>query len=116
ASGFARRRTGGVSSARPSWGAPSTGCARPPTWCACPAGTCCAPIAIRRLSMGSSIGDRLSSMGLGDMNNSGGLGARIRRVAIGVVVLIAALVLLPTTITYVNPGYVGIVIHRAGGG
>ncbi|HEV8233572.1 MAG TPA: prohibitin family protein, partial [Gemmatimonadaceae bacterium] len=26
------------------------------------------------------------------------------------------LVLLPTTIVYVNPGYVGIVIHRAGGG
>jgi regulator of protease activity HflC (stomatin/prohibitin superfamily) len=26
------------------------------------------------------------------------------------------LVLLPTTVTYVNPGYVGIVIHRAGGG
>jgi regulator of protease activity HflC (stomatin/prohibitin superfamily) len=25
-------------------------------------------------------------------------------------------VLLPTTVTYVNPGYVGIVIHRAGGG
>jgi len=66
--------------------------------------------------MGSSIGDRLSSMGLGDMNNHGGLGTRIRRMATAVVVLIAALVLLPTTITYVNPGYVGIVIHRAGGG
>ncbi len=26
------------------------------------------------------------------------------------------LVLLPTMVTYVNPGYVGIVIHRAGGG
>ena len=30
--------------------------------------------------------------------------------------LLVVLVLLPTTITYVNPGYVGIVIHRAGGG
>jgi regulator of protease activity HflC (stomatin/prohibitin superfamily) len=33
-----------------------------------------------------------------------------------IVVLIVALVLVPTTVTYVNPGYVGIVIHRAGGG
>ena len=32
---------------------------------------------------------------------------------VGIIVL---LVLLPTTVTYVNPGYVGIVIHRAGGG
>src|SRR5471032_3220243 len=31
-------------------------------------------------------------------------------------VLVLALVLLPSTVTYVNPGFVGIVIHRAGGG
>jgi regulator of protease activity HflC (stomatin/prohibitin superfamily) len=66
--------------------------------------------------MGSSIGDRMSSIGLGGMNGGSTVGDRIRRIAIAVVVLIAALVLLPTTVTYVNPGYVGIVIHRAGGG
>jgi regulator of protease activity HflC (stomatin/prohibitin superfamily) len=36
---------------------------------------------------------------------------------LGIVVgLLALLILLPNTVTYVNPGYVGIVIHRAGGG
>lgn len=66
--------------------------------------------------MGSSIGDRLSSMGLG--NNGGGsdVGRKIRRVLLLLVGLVVALVLLPTSVTYVNPGYVGIVIHRAGGG
>jgi regulator of protease activity HflC (stomatin/prohibitin superfamily) len=64
--------------------------------------------------MASSIGDRLSSLNF----NTGGsdLGRKIRR-ALGVIIgLVVVLVLLPTTITYVNPGYVGIVIHRAGGG
>jgi len=45
-----------------------------------------------------------------------GLGRKIRRVVGLIVGLIVVLVLLPTTVTYVNPGYVGIVIHRAGGG
>jgi hypothetical protein len=31
-------------------------------------------------------------------------------------ILVAALFLLPSTFTYINPGNVGIVIHRAGGG
>jgi len=31
-------------------------------------------------------------------------------------ILVALLFLLPSTFTYINPGYVGIVIHRAGGG
>jgi regulator of protease activity HflC (stomatin/prohibitin superfamily) len=31
-------------------------------------------------------------------------------------ILVAALFLLPSTFTYINPGHVGIVIHRAGGG
>jgi regulator of protease activity HflC (stomatin/prohibitin superfamily) len=44
------------------------------------------------------------------------LGHKIRRVLGLVVVIVVALVLLPTTVVYVNPGYVGIVIHRAGGG
>ena len=38
---------------------------------------------------------------------------RLAGLAIGLVVL---LVLLPTAMTYINPGHVGIVIHRVGGG
>jgi len=66
--------------------------------------------------MGSSIGDRLSSVNFGGLNGGSDLGHKIRRVLGLVVVLVVALVLLPTTVVYVNPGYVGIVIHRAGGG
>jgi regulator of protease activity HflC (stomatin/prohibitin superfamily) len=66
--------------------------------------------------MGSSIGDRLSSVNFGGLNGGSDLGHKIRRVLGLVVVIVVALVLLPTTVVYVNPGYVGIVIHRAGGG
>ena len=66
--------------------------------------------------MGSSIGDRLSSVGFGGNTEGSDIGRKIRRVLMLIVGLVVALVLLPTTITYVNPGYVGIVIHRAGGG
>jgi regulator of protease activity HflC (stomatin/prohibitin superfamily) len=66
--------------------------------------------------MGSSIGDRLSSVAFGDMNGGTDTGRKIRRVLGVIVGLVLALVLLPTMVTYVNPGYVGIVIHRAGGG
>jgi regulator of protease activity HflC (stomatin/prohibitin superfamily) len=65
--------------------------------------------------MGSSIGDRLSSAGF-DRMSSGDGGRKIRRVLGLILGIIVLLVLLPTTVTYVNPGYVGIVIHRAGGG
>jgi regulator of protease activity HflC (stomatin/prohibitin superfamily) len=44
-----------------------------------------------------------------------GLG-RIVRLAGMALGLIALLVLLPTAMTYINPGHVGIVIHRVGGG
>jgi regulator of protease activity HflC (stomatin/prohibitin superfamily) len=66
--------------------------------------------------MGSSIGDRLSSVNFGGLNGGSDLGHKIRRVLGLVVGLVVLLVLLPTTVVYVNPGYVGIVIHRAGGG
>src|SRR5581483_6072314 len=114
--GSARRGTGGESIARPSWCAPSMDRARQRTWYASPAGKCCAPIVIRRLSMGSSIGDRLSSVGFTRMNDGGGVGGKVKRVLGIIAALVIALVLLLTTVTYVNPGYVGIVIHRAGGG
>jgi regulator of protease activity HflC (stomatin/prohibitin superfamily) len=42
--------------------------------------------------------------------------SKLRRIVTGAVTLIAVLFLLPSTFTYVNPGFVGIVIHRAGGG
>jgi regulator of protease activity HflC (stomatin/prohibitin superfamily) len=63
--------------------------------------------------MGSSIGDRMSNVAFG---GSGETGRKIRRVLTVIAVLVVALILLPTSVTYVNPGYVGIVIHRAGGG
>jgi regulator of protease activity HflC (stomatin/prohibitin superfamily) len=46
----------------------------------------------------------------------GDLGAKLRRGVLAALAIVAVLVLLPTTVTYVNPGHVGIVIHRAGGG
>ena len=65
--------------------------------------------------MGSSIGDRLQSMQL-NINDGRGVGSKVRRLAMLGVGVVAMLVLLPNMITYVNPGFVGIVIHRAGGG
>jgi regulator of protease activity HflC (stomatin/prohibitin superfamily) len=54
---------------------------------------------------------------MSSVGSSGGeMLAGIRRVVLVIVLLIVALILLPTSFTYVNPGYVGIVIHRAGGG
>ena len=41
---------------------------------------------------------------------------KLKRIVIGAMALLAVLVLLPNIFTYINPGYVGIVIHRAGGG
>jgi regulator of protease activity HflC (stomatin/prohibitin superfamily) len=68
--------------------------------------------------MGTSVTDRLpqfrdSGNDVRGSFNSGGRPMRWLAIAAGLVVL---LVLLPNTFTYVNPGYVGIVIHRAGGG
>src|ERR1051325_4430827 len=58
--------------------------------------------------MGSSIGDRYSS---------GSDIARKLKLVVGLIVgIVLALFLLPSSFTYVNPGYVGIIIHRAGGG
>ncbi len=65
--------------------------------------------------MASSLGDRLSAVGLGSDPGSD-IGGKIKRVAAIIAGLIVVLILLLTSVTYVNPGYVGIVIHRAGGG
>ena len=61
--------------------------------------------------MGSSIGDRFAQMGA-LVPNRGGSGKAV--LAVGAVVLAVGLAL--TSVTYVSPGHVGIVIHRGGGG
>jgi regulator of protease activity HflC (stomatin/prohibitin superfamily) len=63
--------------------------------------------------MPSTISDRFGAMQF-DTSTDGR--QKLRRTAYGVVALLAVLLLLPNTFTYINPGYVGIVIHRAGGG
>ena len=62
--------------------------------------------------MGSSIGDRLSQMGT--YVPSGGGGARKAVLAVGIVIGVIALS--TGSVSYISPGHVGIVIHRAGGG
>jgi regulator of protease activity HflC (stomatin/prohibitin superfamily) len=42
--------------------------------------------------------------------------SRLLKLAAVAALVIVALVLLPTAMTYINPGHVGIVIHRVGGG
>ncbi|HEX7978256.1 MAG TPA: prohibitin family protein [Gemmatimonadaceae bacterium] len=63
--------------------------------------------------MPSTMSDRLGSMQF-ERGTDGG--QKLKRIIFGVMVLVAALFLLPSTFTYINPGNVGIVIHRAGGG
>src|ERR1700730_13146402 len=41
---------------------------------------------------------------------------RLKRIVFGVIALVRVLLRLPNPFTYNNPGYVGIVIHRGGGG
>jgi regulator of protease activity HflC (stomatin/prohibitin superfamily) len=63
---------------------------------------------------GTRVGDRLEAMGFsGSSGNRGSRFTRLLGIGAGIIVL---LFLIPNTVTYVNPGYVGIVIHRAGGG
>ena len=67
--------------------------------------------------MESSLGERLGAIrgGMrGDRPTS--IGTKIGRLIFLAAGLIVVLVLLPSTITYINPGHVGILIHRAGGG
>jgi regulator of protease activity HflC (stomatin/prohibitin superfamily) len=63
--------------------------------------------------MPSTISDRFGTMQF-DPSTDGR--QKLRRLMLGALALVAVLVLLPNTFTYINPGYVGIVIHRAGGG
>jgi regulator of protease activity HflC (stomatin/prohibitin superfamily) len=63
--------------------------------------------------MASTMSDRVGTMHLDADTDSG---RKLKRIVTGAVALLVLLFLLPSTFTYVNPGYVGIVIHRAGGG
>jgi prohibitin 2 len=62
--------------------------------------------------MSSAMGERLGRIG---STGDGAVGriARLAAIALGLLVL---LLLVPIAVTYVNPGHVGIVIHRTGGG
>jgi regulator of protease activity HflC (stomatin/prohibitin superfamily) len=63
--------------------------------------------------MASTVSDRIGAMHFDpDMGGR----QKVKRIVYGAMILVALLFLLPSTFTYINPGYVGIVIHRAGGG
>ncbi len=47
---------------------------------------------------------------------SGGGLRKVRLFLMALAIFVVALVFIPSTATYVNPGHVGIVIHRVGGG
>ena len=64
-----------------------------------------------RSSIGSSMRNSMQSTGGG----SGG-GGMFKKLAIAGVALLAAILLVRPTVTYIEPGHVGIVINRAGGG
>ncbi len=63
--------------------------------------------------MPSTISDRFGALQF-DSSTRGQ--QKLKRMVYGAMALVAVLILLPNTFTYINPGYVGIVIHRAGGG
>ena len=63
--------------------------------------------------MPSTMSDRLGSI---NFEPNSERRSKLKRIMIGATILVAALFLLPSTFTYINPGHVGIVIHRAGGG
>jgi regulator of protease activity HflC (stomatin/prohibitin superfamily) len=62
--------------------------------------------------MGSSIGERLSQMGASAAGGGGGA----RKAVLGIGIVVGAVVLASSSVSYISPGHVGIVIHRAGGG
>lgn len=64
--------------------------------------------------MVSTVGDRFAQMRA--QGGSGPLGLTVARLAAIVAGIVVLLLLLPTTVTYIHPGHVGIVISRTGGG
>ena len=66
--------------------------------------------------MASSLDDRINSMRMPGFGGGRSSASKVGRILTIIAVLFLALFLLPNMVTYVNPGHVGIVIHRAGGG
>ena len=64
--------------------------------------------------MASAVSDRFAQMRGGGAG--GPLGSAALKLGAVVVGLVVLLLLLPTTVTYIHPGHVGIVISRTGGG
>ena len=62
--------------------------------------------------MGTSIGDRIAQMGA-SASGGGGFG---RKIVLGLGVVVGAIWLASSTVTYIEPGHVGIVIRRTSGG
>lgn len=62
--------------------------------------------------MGSSIGDRISQMGA----SAAGRGGGARKAVLAIGILIGTIWMLSSTVTYIEPGHVGIVIRRTSGG
>jgi len=63
--------------------------------------------------MAGSMADSLHAMRATD---AGIGGSRVRRLFAIAATLLVLVMLVPNTVTYINPGHVGILIHRAGGG
>lgn len=63
--------------------------------------------------MASSMSDRFGGMQLDPDTDAR---RKLKRIVVAVMAIVVMLVLSQSVFTYVDPGYVGIVIHRAGGG
>ena len=64
----------------------------------------------------SAMRNSMSGSGRGGVSGGGGGGGAFRRLGLGIAGLVALLLLLRPTVAYIEPGHVGIVINRAGGG
>ncbi len=64
----------------------------------------------------SSMRNSLTGNGSGSGGGNGGRSGLIRNLVIGVVALLVVLLLIRPSVAYIEPGHVGIVIHRGGGG
>src|SRR5205085_645616 len=64
--------------------------------------------------MASSMADSFNAMR--SRSAEPGVGGRVRRLFAIVAGLVVLFLLLPNMVSYINPGHVGILIHRAGGG
>lgn len=70
-----------------------------------------------RSALGNSMRNSMQGGGIGGGGGgAGGAGGVLKRLAMAAAVLLVLLLLVRPTVAYIEPGHVGIVIHRAGGG